>query len=52
VADGEDEVVAADTVQYVVAARELAQNSHHCPHGRPTSLLFTLAELGKQYRRT
>ena len=32
--------------------RELARDSHHCPHGRPTSLLFTLAELGKQFRRS
>jgi DNA mismatch repair protein MutL len=32
--------------------RELARDSHHCPHGRPTSLLFTLNELGKQFRRT
>jgi DNA mismatch repair protein MutL len=32
--------------------RELAGDSHHCPHGRPTSLLFTMNELGKQFRRT
>jgi hypothetical protein len=27
-------------------ARLPQPDSHHCPHGRPTSLLFTLAELG------
>jgi DNA mismatch repair protein MutL len=32
--------------------RHLAQDSHHCPHGRPTSLLFTRQELDRQFRRT
>jgi DNA mismatch repair protein MutL len=32
--------------------QDLAQDSHHCRHGRPTSLLFTMNELGKQFRRT
>jgi DNA mismatch repair protein MutL len=32
--------------------RELARDSHHCRHGRPTSLLFSMNELSKQFRRT
>jgi DNA mismatch repair protein MutL len=36
----------------MLGQREPARDSPHCPHGRPTSLLFTLAELGKQFRRT
>jgi DNA mismatch repair protein MutL len=41
-----------EEIAALLEQRELAQDSHHCPHGRPTSLLFTLAELGKQFRRT
>ena len=41
-----------EEIAALLAQRELADNTHHCPHGRPTSLLFTLAELGKQFRRT
>ena len=31
--------------------RDLADDAHHCPHGRPTSLLFSRHELEKQFRR-
>ncbi|MCI0681830.1 MAG: DNA mismatch repair endonuclease MutL [Gemmataceae bacterium] len=31
--------------------RHLAQDAHHCPHGRPTALLFTRHELDRQFRR-
>jgi DNA mismatch repair protein MutL len=41
-----------DEVNELVAQRELAENSHHCPHGRPTTLAFTRKELDKQFRRT
>jgi DNA mismatch repair protein MutL len=30
----------------------LVANSHHCPHGRPTALVFTKADLEKQFGRT
>jgi DNA mismatch repair protein MutL len=36
----------------LIAQRELADNTHHCPHGRPTSLLFSRQELDRQFRRT
>jgi DNA mismatch repair protein MutL len=35
----------------LVAQWELAQDTHHCPHGRPTSLLFTRPDLDRQFRR-
>jgi DNA mismatch repair protein MutL len=35
----------------LLARRELAHDPHHCPHGRPTSLLFTRHELDRQFRR-
>lgn len=32
--------------------RHLAENAHHCPHGRPTALIFTRAELDRKFMRT
>lgn len=31
--------------------RELCQDSHHCPHGRPTALVFTREDLDKKFKR-
>ena len=31
--------------------RPTAEDSHHCPHGRPTSLVFSRQELDKQFKR-
>lgn len=35
----------------LVRQRHLANDAHHCPHGRPTALLFTRQDLDKQFRR-
>jgi DNA mismatch repair protein MutL len=35
----------------LIAQRELAHDTHHCPHGRPTALLFSRQELDRQFRR-
>jgi DNA mismatch repair protein MutL len=35
----------------LLARRELAHDAHHCPHGRPTSLLFSRHELERQFGR-
>jgi len=32
--------------------RHLAQDTHHCPHGRPTALIFTREALDRQFMRT
>ena len=40
-----------DEIAYLLHLRDLADDSHHCPHGRPTSLLFSRQELDKQFRR-
>jgi DNA mismatch repair protein MutL len=40
-----------EEIAELAAQRDLARDSHHCPHGRPTSLLFTRNELDRQFRR-
>ena len=35
----------------LLAQRHLAQDTHHCPHGRPTALVFTREELDRQFQR-
>jgi DNA mismatch repair protein MutL len=41
-----------EEIASLVAQRHLADDTHHCPHGRPTSLLFSRHELDRQFRRT
>ena len=36
----------------LLAQRHLAQDTHHCPHGRPTALVFTREDLDRQFMRT
>jgi DNA mismatch repair protein MutL len=40
-----------EEINALIAQRDLAQDTHHCPHGRPTSLLFSKQELDRQFRR-
>jgi DNA mismatch repair protein MutL len=40
-----------DEVSALIAQRHLVQDVHHCPHGRPTALLFTRHDLDRQFRR-
>jgi DNA mismatch repair protein MutL len=40
-----------EEIAALVAQRDLAQDTHHCPHGRPTALLFSRHELERQFRR-
>ncbi|MEX0671238.1 MAG: DNA mismatch repair endonuclease MutL [Pirellulales bacterium] len=39
-------------VDALVRERRIVQESHHCPHGRPTSLTLSRQELDRQFRRT
>jgi DNA mismatch repair protein MutL len=41
----------AEEIEALLARRHLASNTHHCPHGRPTALIFTKAELERQFGR-
>jgi len=40
-----------DEIAHLLELREFAEDSHHCPHGRPTSLIFSRQELDRQFRR-
>ena len=40
-----------EEIAALLEQRHLARDSHHCPHGRPTSLLFTRRDLDRQFRR-
>jgi DNA mismatch repair protein MutL len=40
-----------DQIAALVAQRRFASDTHHCPHGRPTSLLFSRRDLDRQFRR-
>ncbi len=41
-----------EEITHLLHLRQMADDSHHCPHGRPTSLLFSRAQLDKQFGRT
>lgn len=38
-------------VEALLRDRRSVQDSHHCPHGRPTSLVLSRQELDRQFRR-
>jgi len=40
-----------EEIDSLLAQRHLAQDTHHCPHGRPTALVFTREELDRQFQR-
>ena len=39
-------------IKQLLADRERAECSSHCPHGRPTTIKFSAVELEKQFKRT
>jgi DNA mismatch repair protein MutL len=41
-----------EEVSALVHERHLIDDSHHCPHGRPTALVFSRDELDKHFKRT
>jgi DNA mismatch repair protein MutL len=40
-----------EEVEALLRDRRNVQDSHHCPHGRPTSLVLSRQELDRQFRR-
>lgn len=43
--------LAPEEVDALLAQRHLVQDQHHCPHGRPTALVFTREDLDRQFKR-
>ena len=41
----------ADEIDALLARREVAERSSHCPHGRPTTLRLSLRDLERQFQR-
>jgi DNA mismatch repair protein MutL len=46
-----NQYLAPEEIAALLDRRHLVGDSHHCPHGRPTALVFTKAELEKQFGR-
>ena len=44
--------LAQEEVEALLAQRHLCHDAHHCPHGRPTALVFTREELDRRFQRT
>jgi DNA mismatch repair protein MutL len=40
-----------EEIDALIEQRNLAEDAHHCPHGRPTALLFSRQDLERQFRR-
>jgi DNA mismatch repair protein MutL len=43
--------LAPEEIESLLAQRHLVDDAHHCPHGRPTSLTLSRAELDRQFGR-
>ena len=39
-------------IEHLLADKDLTEYSSHCPHGRPTSIKFSITDLEKQFKRT
>ena len=44
--------LAPEEITALLEQRHLFADTHHCPHGRPTSLVFSREELDKRFKRT
>ena len=40
-----------EEIESLLAQRHLVDDSHHCPHGRPTALTLSRNELDRQFGR-
>ena len=40
-----------EEIEALLEYRDLCQDAHHCPHGRPTALVFSRDELDRRFKR-
>lgn len=43
--------LSSEEIEALLEHRELCQDAHHCPHGRPTALVFSREELDRRFKR-
>ena len=41
-----------EEIESLIEKRQLVERSSNCPHGRPTTITFSMRELEKQFKRT
>lgn len=44
--------LSSEEIETLLAQSHLVDDAHHCPHGRPTAVVFSRKELDKHFRRT
>jgi DNA mismatch repair protein MutL len=44
--------LAPSEIEALMGQWDATENAHHCPHGRPTALIFTREELDRRFKRT
>jgi len=44
--------LSAEEIASLLEQRHVIDDAHHCPHGRPTALVFTREELDRRFKRT
>jgi DNA mismatch repair protein MutL len=44
--------LAPEEISALLEQRHLIDDPHHCPHGRPTAVIFSTEELDRQFKRT
>jgi DNA mismatch repair protein MutL len=45
------DALAPEEIEDLLMHRDLCQDAHHCPHGRPTALVFSRNELDRRFKR-
>jgi len=45
------DALSGEEISSLLAERHLVHDTHHCPHGRPTALVFTRQELDRRFLR-
>ena len=44
--------LSSDSMQHLLRLAAAEMNAHHCPHGRPSTVILTREEIDKMFERT